>query len=265
MNISRETTVMEAEDQETYENDIESHTHQNYDKEEKKRESDKDHYEEEEEIFSPVDINEEEIFSPVDILKDEIFSPVERNDMRDHGKADGNDQLTPKKRKMKRSETKYEESTESSAPSTKTSGGRNRNRPNNNNSNKARRNSDPQSLENNILRWSKEEKDLLRLKEKLLKNNVDFGDYSILMYETQDAFNHCRNLRLQLQISDQQVRLKTKQCNSLMAQREEMKRAEHQRKKIAQDREVVLKEKLRKTEQRLIDVYGENEWLQGIC
>ena len=273
--IVRETTMI-AEEQETNESDIKIRKHQNDYNEEMKRESSINHdEEEEEEIFSPVDGNENEIFSPFHKNEDdEIFSPVERNDTRQHDteKADDiNEQTTPKKRKMKRSETKYEESsTTESLPSIKTTGNsRNRNTPNtnnnNNNNNKVRRNSEgyPQSLENNILRWSKEEKDLLRLKEKLLNNNVDFGDYSILMYETQDAFNHCRNLRLQLQISDQQVRLKTKQCNSLMAQREEMKRAEHQRRKTTQDREVVLKEKLRKTEQRLIDVYGENEWLQG--
>ena len=188
--------------------------------------------------------------------KEEIFSPVDGNDLM----YDADNHMT-RKRKLKHGGVKFEEST-SSSRSTKTEGsvGRNKNKPN-----KARQNSPDghQSLENYILRWSKEEKDLLRLKDTLLSNNVDFGDYSILMYETQDAFNHCRNLRLQIQISDQQVRLKTKQCNSLMAQREEMKRAEHQRRKLTQERESVLREKLRKTEQRLIDVYGENEWLQG--
>ena len=63
------------------------------------------------------------------------------------------------------------------------------------------------AMENSILKWAKEEKELVGLKETLLNNTVDFGDYSILMYETQDAFNHCRNLRLQLQIAEQQVKM----------------------------------------------------------
>ncbi|XP_066933588.1 uncharacterized protein [Clytia hemisphaerica] len=119
------------------------------------------------------------------------------------------------------------------------------------------------AMENSIVKWAKEEKELVGLKETLLNNTVDFGDYSILMYETQDAFNHCRNLRLQLQIAEQQVRLKTKQCSALMEQRAQLKRIAIDQKRINDTQSSTLEEKLRKTEQKMIDIYGENEWLHG--
>ena len=120
-----------------------------------------------------------------------------------------------------------------------------------------------EDLDNTILRWANEEKELLKVKDGLLHNTVDFGDYSILMYETQDAFNHCRNLRLQLQISEQQVQLKTKQCNTLMEQRTQIKHEAQRQLKESNQHIHNLKEKLLKTEQKLVNLYGENEWLQG--
>jgi len=120
-----------------------------------------------------------------------------------------------------------------------------------------------EDMDNTILRWANEEKVLLEAKEGLLHNTVDFGDYSILMYETQDAFNHCRNLRLQLQISEQQVQLKTKQCKTLMEQRTHVKRESQRQVEESNQYVHALKEKLLKTEQKLVNLYGENEWLQG--
>lgn len=116
-------------------------------------------------------------------------------------------------------------------------------------------------LENSILKWINKEKELLGLKENL--GNNDFGDYSILMYETQDAFNHCRNLRLKLQISEEQVRIKSKQCATLNEQKNYLARKLQMTEKQHHEKERLMYAKVKKCEQRIIELYGENEFLQG--
>jgi len=51
--------------------------------------------------------------------------------------------------------------------------------------------------------WVNREKLIIRESYKDL--NDEFGDYNILMYETQDAYNHCRNLRLKLKEKDKVI------------------------------------------------------------
>lgn len=120
-----------------------------------------------------------------------------------------------------------------------------------------------QQLENAILKWISKEKELVGLKENL--SNNDFGDYSILMYETQDAFNHCRNLRLKLTISEEQLRIKTKQCGTLTEQKNHLTRRLQMIDKHYHERERLMQAKLKTCEQQLIGLYSENEFLQGKC
>ena len=48
-----------------------------------------------------------------------------------------------------------------------------------------------------------------------------------------------------------------------MEQRAQLKRIAIDQKRINDTQASTLEEKLRKTEQKMIDVYGENEWLHG--
>lgn len=115
-------------------------------------------------------------------------------------------------------------------------------------------------LEQAILEWFKKESELLSIKEHLGKD--DFGDTAILMYENQDAFNHARNLRLKLKISEEQLRIKTKQCNTLAEQKNHLFDILQTSDQQYTEKEGDLQERLQKLEELNEILSNENYILQ---
>lgn len=75
------------------------------------------------------------------------------------------------------------------------------------------------SNESTVLRWVKQDKEC-----KDNKAGIDFEDYSILMYETQDAFNHMRNVRFKLKNCEDQLRAKTRQYEKMVAEKKKLQK-----------------------------------------
>ena len=115
--------------------------------------------------------------------------------------------------------------------------------------------------ESTILSRIKHEKELTDSIDKVTE--TDLQDYSILMYETQDAFKHSRMLRFKLNYFEDCLMVKTLECDELLKAKEELETQLKTFKTESKEREAYLQKKILHLEESLIELSGRNAWLEG--
>ena len=108
----------------------------------------------------------------------------------------------------------------------------------------ANSNTAPAGFESSILKWIKEEK--MQIDKDISFCEDEFGDYNILMYETQDAFRHCCKLRMKLLACEEKVREKDKRIEELQKENLVL-RKEHKIPEI-EEKILLLQRKLQEAE-----------------
>ena len=108
----------------------------------------------------------------------------------------------------------------------------------------ANSNTAPVGFESSVLKWIKEEK--MQIDNDISFSEDEFGDYNILMYETQDAFRHCCKLRMKLLACEEKSREKNKTIEELQKENLVL-RKEHKIPEI-EEKILLLQRKLQEAE-----------------
>ena len=112
----------------------------------------------------------------------------------------------------------------------------------------ANSNTAPLSFESSVLKWIEEQK--TQIDKDVSFSEDEFGDYNILMYETQDAFRHCCKLRMKLLAYEEKIREKDKIIEELQKENLVL-RKEHKIPEI-EEKNLVLQRKLQEAEYGLV-------------
>ncbi|XP_065641365.1 uncharacterized protein LOC136073577 [Hydra vulgaris] len=89
-----------------------------------------------------------------------------------------------------------------------------------------------------------------------------YDNYSILMYETQDAFKHSEKLLRKLKSCEEQLRVANDKCKQLLEEKSDLEKSIISFAKNSNEREDQLTRKILKTEEELSKISKRNEWLE---
>lgn len=89
-----------------------------------------------------------------------------------------------------------------------------------------------------------------------------YDNYSILMYETQDAFKHSEKLLRKLKSCEEQLRVANDKCKQLLEEKSDLEKSIISFAKNSNEREDQLTRNILKTEEELSKISKRNEWLE---